>query len=110
MKALVTVELQLCGDLFFSLGRSDSGKNKVNVLLCAGLVRNNAIVVEISDDRKIQESLSRLDVRNICHPLLIRSRSPYILRLSSLPFCEREKIPQQLIFHLQSLVLVFVLL
>ena len=30
-------------------------------------------------------------------------RSPYILRLSSLPFCEREKIPHQFIFHLQLL-------
>ena len=71
MKALVTVELQLCGDLFLSLGCSDRGKDEVDVLLCTSLVSNNTVVVEVANDRKIQYTLSCLDIRNICYPLLI---------------------------------------
>lgn len=37
---------------------------------------------------------------NIC---LCDDRSPYILRLFSLPFYEREKIPHQFVFHFQLL-------
>ena len=71
MKALVTVELQLCGDLFLSFGCSDRGKNKIDILLGARLVSNNTIVIEVANDRKIQYALSCLDVRNVCYPLLV---------------------------------------
>ena len=65
MKALVTVELQLCGDLFFSLCRADGIQHQLGTLLRTGLIRNNAVVIEITDDRKIQESLLGSDVRNM---------------------------------------------
>ena len=71
LKALVTVELQLCGDLFLSLGCSDRGENEVNVLFSTCLVCNDTIVIEVTNDRKIQYALSCLDIRNICYPLLI---------------------------------------
>lgn len=57
---MVTVELQLCGDLFFPLGGSERGKNEIDVLFCPSLVGNDAVVVEVTN----------------------------ILRSSSLPFCE----------------------
>ena len=71
MKALVTVELQLCGDLFLSFGCPDRGKNEVDVLLGARLVGNDTVVIEVTNDRKIQYTLSCLDIRNIRYPLLI---------------------------------------
>lgn len=46
-------ELQLCGDLFLSLGCSDCREDKIDVLLGTGFVCNNAIVIEVSNDRKI---------------------------------------------------------
>lgn len=72
MKALVTMELQLCGDLFFSLCRADGIQHQLGTLLRTGLIRNNAVVIEITDDRKIQESLLGSDVRNTlcCVPIL----------------------------------------
>ena len=54
MKALVTVELQLCGDLFFSLCGADGIQHQLGTLLRTGLIRNNTVVIEITDDRKIQ--------------------------------------------------------
>ena len=65
MKALVTVELQLCGDLFFSLCRADGIQHQLGTLVRTGLIRNNAVVIEITDDRKIQEFLLGSDVRNM---------------------------------------------
>ena len=50
LKALVTVELQLCGDFLFFLGCSNCRKHKVNILLCASLVSNNAVVIQIPND------------------------------------------------------------
>ena len=43
LKALVTVELQLCGDLLFFLGFPDRIQHKIDVLLGAGLVGNNTV-------------------------------------------------------------------
>ena len=37
------------------LGCSDRGKNKIYILLSTGLVSNNTVVVEVSDDRKIRK-------------------------------------------------------
>ena len=51
MKALVTVELQLCGDLFFFLSFSNCTQNEVYILFGAGFVSNDAIVEQISNDR-----------------------------------------------------------
>ena len=65
MKALVTVELQLCGDLFFSLCRADGIQHQLGTFVRTGLIRNNAVVIEITDDRKIQEFLLGSDVRNM---------------------------------------------
>ena len=50
LKALVTVELQLCGDLLFFLGFSNCTQNKIDILFGAGLVGNNTVVIQISDD------------------------------------------------------------
>ena len=51
LKALVTMELQLRGDLFLSLGSSDGGKNEINVLFSTRLVSNDTIVVEVTNNR-----------------------------------------------------------
>ena len=56
-KEKVTAELQLCGDLLFFLGFSNCTQNKIYVLLGTGLVGNNAVVEQISNDREIQHSL-----------------------------------------------------
>ena len=53
LKALVTVELQLCSDIFFSLGFLDRAQYKVNILFRAGFVCDDAVVVQIPDDRQI---------------------------------------------------------
>ena len=42
---MVTVELQLCSDILFSPVSSDGRQNKIGVLLGAGLVGNNTIVI-----------------------------------------------------------------
>ena len=73
LKALVTVELQLCSDLLFPFGSLDCIQHKINRLLSSGLICHNAIVIQIPDDRKIQYALLGVYVRNICCSLLIRS-------------------------------------
>ena len=79
LKALVTVELQLCSDLLISLSNTNGVKNKTDCLLCTGLVGDNAVVIEVADHREVKEALSGTDVRNVCYPLLvgpIRSEVP----------------------------------
>ena len=49
MKALVTVELQLGSDLFFSLGGLDRIQQQIDVMLRAGLVSYDTVVIEITD-------------------------------------------------------------
>jgi hypothetical protein len=66
------VELQLCSDRFLFLRRPDGGQNEIYVLLRAGSVRNDAVVVQIANHGKVQYTLSRFDVRNIRNPLLVR--------------------------------------
>ena len=44
------MELQLCSDLFFLLGRLDRIQYQVAILVRGGLVDNDAVVIEISDD------------------------------------------------------------
>ena len=71
MKALVTVELQLGSDLFFSLGGLDRIQHQIDVMLRAGLVSYDTVVIEITDDREIEEALSCAYVRDIRYPLLV---------------------------------------
>ena len=71
LKALVTVEVQAPGDLFLSLGCSDRREHEIDILFSTRLVCNDTIVIEITNNGKIQESLSRSNVRNIRYPLLI---------------------------------------
>ena len=75
MKALVTVEVQLCSDLFFSLGCLNGIQHKIDVLFRACFVCNNAVVIEITNNGEIEEALSGSDVRNICYPFLIGTLS-----------------------------------
>ena len=57
LKALVTVELQLCSDFLFFLGCFYGVQHKINRLMCSGLVGNYAVVIQISYDRQIQNTL-----------------------------------------------------
>ena len=75
LKALVTVELQLCSDLFFLLGSTDGIQYEIDVLLGSGFVGNNAVVVQISDNRQIQKALLGRDIRNVRNPFLVWSGS-----------------------------------
>ena len=71
LKALVTVEVQAPGDLFLSLGCSDRREHEIDILFSTRLVCNDTIVIEITNNGKIQESLSRSNVRNIRYPLFV---------------------------------------
>ena len=71
LKALVTVELQLCSDLFSFPCLSDCRKYKVDVLFCTGLVCNNklrhstaSVLIEKGwDIKSIQLWLRHADVK-----------------------------------------------
>ena len=56
---------------FSSLGGLDRIQHQIGVLLRAGLVSYNTVVIEITDDREIEEALSCADVRDIRYPLLV---------------------------------------
>lgn len=58
LKALVTVEIQVPSDLSLSLGYSDHGKYEIDILFSPRLVRNDTIVIEITNKGKIQAPLS----------------------------------------------------
>ena len=73
LKALVTVELQLCGDLFFSLCSADGIQYQLGTLFRSGFVGNDTVVIEITDDGKEQEALPGADIRNVGCPFLIWS-------------------------------------
>ena len=65
------MEVQLCSDLFLSLGGLDRIQHQIAVLLRTGLVSYNTVVIEITDDREIEEALSCADVRDIRYSLLV---------------------------------------
>ena len=69
LKALVTVELQLCSDLLISPGGMYRAENELGRMLRFCLVGGNAVVIEFADRREIQEALPALKARNICYPL-----------------------------------------
>ena len=52
MKALVTVELPLCSDLLFPLCSLDRIEDQVNILFLAGFVRNDTVVIQVTDHGK----------------------------------------------------------
>lgn len=72
LSLLLTAGLQLCGDLFFLLGRLD---REIDVLFCDGLVGSNAVVIEVSNDGQVQDALLGADAGNGCCPFLIRTLS-----------------------------------
>ena len=59
-------------DLLFLFGSLERTQNKVYILLCAGLVSNDTVVVQVADDGQVQKALPCFDIRNIRYPLLIR--------------------------------------
>ena len=79
MKALVTVELQLCSDFLFPLSCPYRVQHKIHCLLRSGLVGNDAVIIQIPDDGKIQYTLPGMDIRNIRRPLPVRSVGMKIL-------------------------------
>lgn len=56
------MELQLCSDLLFSLSQAKRVCNEFRSLPDRRLVRDNAVVVEVSDDGQIKNSFTGLDV------------------------------------------------
>ena len=73
MKALVAVELQLCGDLllFSAHCLADGIQHQVHCLLGCSLVSYNAVVVQIPDHGQVQYTLFGLDIGNIGHPFAV---------------------------------------
>ena len=71
MKALVAVELQLCGDFLFLYSKSNGIQHQIDCLRSRGLVGHNAVVIQIPDHRKVQDSLLGVDVGDICDPFTI---------------------------------------
>jgi len=71
LKTLVAVEVQLCSDFLFLHSIFNSIKDKVNRLLCPGLVCDNTIIIEISDHGQIQDTLASMDVGYIRNPFCI---------------------------------------
>ena len=69
------MELQLRSDpLFLSVHSQMNGvQHQVDCLLCAGLVGNDAVVIEISNHRQIQYALLCVNVSNICYPFAVWS-------------------------------------
>ena len=47
------MELQPCSDLFFLLGYFKRVGDKIEIILGAGLIDDNAIVVQVKDNREI---------------------------------------------------------
>ncbi len=72
------MELQLCSDLLFSLSQAKRVCNEFRSLPDRRLVRDNAVVVEVSDDGQIKNSFTGLDVRDIGYPFLIRTLCPEV--------------------------------
>ena len=57
--------------------------------------------------REIQDTIARNRSGERRGRVISPERKKYILRLSSLPFGEREKIPQPFVFHFQFLYVFF---
>ena len=73
LKALVAVELQLCGDLllFSAYCLSDGVQHQVHRLLCCSFVGHNTVVIQISDHGQVQHTLFGVDVRDVRYPFAV---------------------------------------
>ena len=71
LKALVAVEVQLPGGLLFSHSIADGVEYKAHGLIGSGFVGDNAVVKEITDDGKVQDSLRCVNVGYVGYPLRI---------------------------------------
>lgn len=69
------MEMQLCSDLFLSLGGLDRIQHQIGVLLRTHLVRYDTVVVEVTDNREVKEALSCAYIRYVRYPLLVRTFS-----------------------------------
>ena len=70
----VAAELQLCSDLLFLLhSKTDGIQYKIDRLGRPCFVCNNTIIKQITDNRQIQNTLTSLNIRNICDPFMIWS-------------------------------------
>ena len=67
---LVAVELQLCGDLPFLFLHCQPNRiqYQVHSLSCGGFVIYNTVIIDIADHGQIQNTLTGMDVGNICDP------------------------------------------
>ena len=73
LKALVAVEMQLCGDLrlFSAYCLSDGVQHQVHRLLCCSFVGHNTVVIQISDHGQVQHTLFGVDVRDVRYPFAV---------------------------------------
>lgn len=71
LNPLVTVEQQFCGDLLCSHDELDSLCHKLNGLLCAHFVSNDAAVVKAANHGQIEYALSGMEVGDVHYPFLI---------------------------------------
>lgn len=73
MEPLVAVEVQLPATFcFYRLHRKvDSIQYKADCLAVAGLVSNNASVIQVTNHGQIENTFSGMNVRNVNDPLLI---------------------------------------
>ena len=74
MEPLVAVELQLPATFCFHRPhrKMNSVQYKIDCLAGAGLIGNNTSVIQIVDDRQIENALLSMNVRDVCDPLLVR--------------------------------------
>ena len=70
LKALVAVELQLPSGLLFSHSITDGVEYKAHRLIGSGFVGDNAVVKEVTDDGKVQDTLRCVNIRYVGYPLL----------------------------------------
>ena len=70
-KALVAVELQLPSGLLFSHCITNGIKHEAHGLIDSGFVGDNAVVKEVTDDGKVQDTLRCVNVGYVDYPLLI---------------------------------------
>ena len=71
LKALAAVELQLHSGLLFSHCIVDGVEYKAHGLIGSGFVGDNAVVKEVTDDAKVQDTLRCVNVGYVGYPLLI---------------------------------------
>ena len=71
LKALAAVELQLPSGLLFSHCIANGVEYKAHALIGSDFVGDNAVVKEVTDDGKVQDTLRCVNVGYVGSPLLI---------------------------------------